>query len=369
MFACCLKRNLNREYHIYLAHIGSVTRSIRIQMGFNLHSHYSYNQIKLPEGCLREFRNITIESDYMCESLPDGPLERGNPRNLFPTNTKLSRTYYNRKHEGIIKISMFEPHRPYVSLKGKGEVNSLLTTSLCALWDNYPCKEFITEDIDNRGIEYIAKYQYVIQGIYNKQPPFRHITVNIVWELKFEAQEIMKHLPTEIIQNLCIRKHPDSGSIYVLHKNANRTYTSLSLKYFFLRHMISVIRQNLTIRIPGFWEQRYSYESLLSHLRGMGASTERVQEWNEEMKNDEELRSFRNTPLSWNRCSLPFSNSRVTIPTIWLSPSTEDNWEFFVELTEKSDWTKGTVVGQLLRDTIQLAYEIEEEICQRWNLE
>ena len=100
----------------------------------------------------------------------------------------------------------------------------------------------------------------------------------------------------------------------------------------------------------------------------MGASTERVQEWNEEMKNDEELRSFRNTPLSWNRCSLPFSNSRVTIPTIWLSPSTEDNWEFFVELTEKSDWTKETVVGQLLRDTIQLAYEIEEEICQRWNL-
>ena len=155
----------------------------------------------------------------------------------------------------------------------------------------------------------------------------------------------------------------------MLHKNANRTYTGLSLKYFFLRHMISVIRQNLTIRIPGFWEQRYSYESLLSHLCGMGASTERVQEWNEEMKNDEELRSFRNTPLSWNRCSLPFSNSRVTIPTIWLSPSTKDNWEFFVELTEKSDWTKGTVVGQLLRDTIQLAYEIEEEICQRWNLE
>ena len=66
---------------------------------------------------------------------------------------------------------MFEPHHPYVSLKGKGEVNSLLTTSLCALWDNYPCKEFITEDIDNQGIEYIAKYQYVIQGIYNKQTP------------------------------------------------------------------------------------------------------------------------------------------------------------------------------------------------------
>ena len=56
----------------------------------------------------------------MCESLPDGPLERGNPRNLFPTNTKLSRTYYNRKHEGIVKISVFKPHRPYVSLKGKG---------------------------------------------------------------------------------------------------------------------------------------------------------------------------------------------------------------------------------------------------------
>ena len=88
-------------------------------MGFNLHSCYSYNRIKLPEGCLREFRNITIESDHMCESLPDGPLERGNPRNLFPTNTKLSRTYYNRKHEGIIKISVFEPHHPYVSLKEK----------------------------------------------------------------------------------------------------------------------------------------------------------------------------------------------------------------------------------------------------------
>ena len=38
-----LKGNLNREYHIYLAYIGSVTRSIHIQMGFNLHSHYSYN--------------------------------------------------------------------------------------------------------------------------------------------------------------------------------------------------------------------------------------------------------------------------------------------------------------------------------------
>ena len=80
--------------------------------------------------------------------------------------------------------------------------------------------------------------------------------------------------------------------------------------------MISVIRQNLTVRVPEFWEQRYSYESLLSDLHGMGASTERVQEWNEEMKNDIELRNFRNTPLSWNRCSLPFSNSRVTIPTI-----------------------------------------------------
>ena len=31
MFACCLKGNLNREYHIYLAYIGSVTRSIHIQ--------------------------------------------------------------------------------------------------------------------------------------------------------------------------------------------------------------------------------------------------------------------------------------------------------------------------------------------------
>ena len=144
-----LKRNLNREYHIYLAHIGSVTSSIHIQMGFNLHSCFSYIQIKLPEGCLREFRNITICSDYMHDSLTDGPLERSNPRNSFPTNTKLSRTYYNRKDEGIVKISVFKPHHPYVSLKGKGEVNSLLTTSLCALWDNYPCKEFITEDIDN----------------------------------------------------------------------------------------------------------------------------------------------------------------------------------------------------------------------------
>ena len=187
--------------------------------------------------------------------------------------------------------------------------------------------------------------------------------------MKFETQELMKHLPIETIQNLCMRKHPDSGCMYVLHKNVNQMYTGLSLKYFFLRHMISVIRQNLTVRVPGFWEQRYSYESLLSHLCGMGASTERVQEWNEEMKNDVELRNFRNTPLSWNRCSLPFLNSRVTIPTIWLSPSTEDNWEFFVELTKKSDWTKGTAVGQLLRDTIQLAHEIEEEICQRWNLE
>ena len=44
---------------------------------------------------------------------------------------------------------MFEPHCPYVSLKGKGEVNSLLTMSLCALWDNHPCKEFISEDINN----------------------------------------------------------------------------------------------------------------------------------------------------------------------------------------------------------------------------
>ena len=178
----------------------------------------------------------------------------------------------------------------------------------------------------------------------------------------------MKHLPKETIQNLCMQKHSDSGCVYVLHKNVNWTYIGLSLKYFFLRHMISVIRQNLTVRIPGFWEQRYSYENLLSHLCGMRASTERVQEWNEEMKNDVKLRNFRNTPLSLNRCSLPFLNSRVTIPTIWLSPSTEDNWEFFVELTEKSDWTKETAVGQLLMDTIQVAHEIEEKICQRWNL-
>ena len=189
-----LKKNLNRGYHIYLAHIGSVTSSIHTQMGFNLHSCYLYNQIKLPEGCLRELRNINVCSNYMCDSIPDGLLET--------------------------------------------------------------------------------------------------------------------------IQNLCMRKHPDSGCVYVLHKNVNWTYTSLSLKYFFLRHMISVIRQNLTVRVPEFWEQRYSYESLLPDLHGMGASTERVQEWNEEMKNDIELRNFRNTPLSWNRCSLPFSNSRVTIPTI-----------------------------------------------------
>lgn len=146
-------------------------------------------------------------------------------------------------------------------------------------------------------------------------------------------------------------------------------YTGLSLKHFFLRHMVSVIRQNLTVRISGFWEQRCSYESLLSYLHGMGASTERVQEWNEEMKDDLELRAFRNTPFSWNRCSLPFSNSRTSIPTIWLSPSNDDNWNFFVELTENSDWTKKTAVGQLLLDTIQLAHEIGEEFCQRWNLE
>ena len=108
----------------------------------------------------------------MCDSIPDGLLERSNLRNLFPTCTKLSRMYYNRKYEEIVKISVFKPHHPYISLKGKGEVNSLLTTSLCALWDNYPCKEFITEDINSQGIEYIAKYQYIIQGIYNKQPPF-----------------------------------------------------------------------------------------------------------------------------------------------------------------------------------------------------
>ena len=144
-----LKGNLKREYHIYLDHIGSVTSSICIQMGFNLHSHYSYNQIKLPEGCLRKFRNITVDLDYMCDSIPDGLLERSNPRNSFPTNTKLSRTYYYRKYEEIVKISVFKPHHPYVSLKGKGEVNSLLTTYLCALWDNYPCKEFITEDINS----------------------------------------------------------------------------------------------------------------------------------------------------------------------------------------------------------------------------
>ena len=120
MFACCLKRNLNREYHIYLAHIGSVTSFIHIQMGFNLHSYYSYNQIKMPEGCLREFRNITVCSDYICDSIPDGLSESSNRRNSFPTYTKLSKTYYNRKHEGIIKISMFKPHHPYVSLKGLG---------------------------------------------------------------------------------------------------------------------------------------------------------------------------------------------------------------------------------------------------------
>ena len=88
----------------------------------------------------------------MCDSIPDGLLERSNQRNSFPTYTKLSRMYYNRKYEEIVKISMFKPHCPYVSLKRKGEVNSLLTTSLCALWNNYPCKEFITEDINNPGL-------------------------------------------------------------------------------------------------------------------------------------------------------------------------------------------------------------------------
>ena len=85
----------------------------------------------------------------MCDSIPDGLLERSNLRNSFPTCTKLSKTHYNRKHERIVKISVFKLHHLYVSLKEKREVNSLLTTSLCALWDNYPCKEFITEDINS----------------------------------------------------------------------------------------------------------------------------------------------------------------------------------------------------------------------------
>ena len=162
------KKNLNRGYHIYLAHIDSVTSSICTQMGFNLHSHYLYNWIKLPEACLREFRNINVCSDYMCDSIPDGLLERSNLRNSFPTCTKLSKTYYNIKHEGIVKISMFKPHCPYVPLKGKGEVKSLLTTYLCTFCGNHPCKEFITEDVNSQGIGYIAKYQYIIQGIYNQ---------------------------------------------------------------------------------------------------------------------------------------------------------------------------------------------------------
>ena len=133
--------------------------------------------------------------------------------------------------------------------------------------------------------------------------------------------------------------------------------------------MISVIRQNLTVRIAGFWEQRYSYENLLSYVHGEGGSTKRVQEWNKEMKDDLEFRAFRNTSLSWNRCSLPFSNSRISISTVWLSPSNEDNWDFFIELTENSEWTKRTATGKLLLDTIQLAHKIGRKICQRWNLE
>ena len=43
---------------------------------------------------------------------------------------------------------MFEPHHAYIPSKGKGEVKSLLM-SLCALWDNHPCKEFITEDVNS----------------------------------------------------------------------------------------------------------------------------------------------------------------------------------------------------------------------------
>ena len=221
-------------------------------MGSNLHNHYLYNRIKLPEGCLREFRNINVCSDYKCDSIPDGLLERSNSRNSFTACTKLSRTYYNIKHEGIVKISVFEPHHPYIPLKRKGEVKSLLATSLCSLWESHPCKEFITENAKSQGIEYIAKYQYIIQGIYNKLPPFRYIAVNIVWELKFEAQELVKHLPIETIQNLCMRKHPDSGEVYVLHKDINQMYTGHSLKYFFLRHMISVIGQNLAVRAPDF---------------------------------------------------------------------------------------------------------------------
>ena len=299
-----------------MAHIGVAINPICNQMGSRLHTHYLYNQSKLLDGCLREFRNINICSNNLCDSIPDDLLGRNNSRNSFRTCTKLSMTYYNVDHEGIVEVRVFEPHRPYIPLKRNREVNSLLAMSLCTLWESHPCKEFITEDVKNRGSGYIAKYSYVIHGIYNKQPLFQQIVINITWELRFKLHELTRHLPIETIQNLCMQKHPDSGCVYVLHKDINQMYTGLSLKHFFLRHMISIFRQNLAVRVPGFWEQRYSYESLLSYLREMGASTERVHEWNEEMKEDIELRKFRNIPLSWNRCSLPFSNSRVRIPII-----------------------------------------------------
>lgn len=168
-------------------------------MGSALNCHYLYNWIKLPEGCLREFRNITVCSDYLCDGIPDSLFEENNSKNLTITHNRLVKTYYNIKHEGAVKINVFELRHPYEPLKGIREVKSLLATSLCTLWDSHPCREFITENINTRGIEYIARYQYIVHGVYNKQSPFQHITINIVWEIKFESQELTKHLPSETI--------------------------------------------------------------------------------------------------------------------------------------------------------------------------
>ena len=83
----------------------------------------------------------------MCDSIQDSLLERNNLRDLSTMCNKLSKTYYNIEHEGTVKISVFEPHHPYIPLKGTGEVKSLLAMSLCTLWDSHPCREFITENI------------------------------------------------------------------------------------------------------------------------------------------------------------------------------------------------------------------------------
>ena len=104
------------------------------QMGSGLNSCYLYSYIKLPEGCLREFRNITVCSECLCDSIPDSLFEVNNSRNSVSTHSRLAKTYYNLRWDGNTKINVFEPHHPYEPLKESGEVKSLLDISLCTLW-------------------------------------------------------------------------------------------------------------------------------------------------------------------------------------------------------------------------------------------